>query len=405
MRFAHMSDTHLGYRQLGIQEREEDYYRLFERTIDKIIELDVDFVIHSGDLFDNYRPSTDTLLAFQRALIKLQQADIPFYAIVGNHDSRLRKNAKPPLVLFRDLGVNLIKSTQWFVHDDVFICGVPYTEGSKSDALIDKMNRLAVKAKEYPKSILLLHQAIKGYFPAEVSELTLDDLPKNFDYYAMGHLHHFRSDDLKENSNFEKGVLTYCGSMEVHDVGENMDKGFALVDLTQSPPNVEKINVGLERMLYDKVIEYENFDEEIIKFKNEIAALENKPVVDLTIKGGDFDSSLMQEKISSHLKGLVLNLRPIFKPQKVLDEETKIKPDQKLDFRTVLNDEILKKYDDETISKLSVGLLDRLSVGNIDDAKALSEDYFYRCYDIFEDEHENGEEAPAVRKLASLDDF
>ena len=108
MRFAHLSDTHLGYRDLGILEREEDYYIEFERTVDRIIELDVDFVVHSGDLFQHSKPSTDPLLAFQKELIKLNKAGIPVYAISGNHDSRLRTKAKPPLLLFKQLGLNFI---------------------------------------------------------------------------------------------------------------------------------------------------------------------------------------------------------------------------------------------------------------------------------------------------------
>ena len=76
MRFAHLSDSHLGYRQFGILEREQDFYDVFARNIDKIIEMDVDFVIHSGDLFDNNRPSTEALLAFQKALLRLKEAKI-----------------------------------------------------------------------------------------------------------------------------------------------------------------------------------------------------------------------------------------------------------------------------------------------------------------------------------------
>ena len=49
MKFAHLSDTHLGYRQFGLNEREKDFYEVFELIIDKIIEENVDFVIHSGD--------------------------------------------------------------------------------------------------------------------------------------------------------------------------------------------------------------------------------------------------------------------------------------------------------------------------------------------------------------------
>ena len=87
MRFAHLADTHLGFKHLGLDEREEDLYETFSKTIDKIIELDVDFVIHSGDLFNSAKPTTNTLLVFQKELFKLNDAGIPFYVIAGNHDS------------------------------------------------------------------------------------------------------------------------------------------------------------------------------------------------------------------------------------------------------------------------------------------------------------------------------
>ena len=38
MKFAHLADTHLGYRQFGLIEREKDFYEVFEKVIDKIIE-------------------------------------------------------------------------------------------------------------------------------------------------------------------------------------------------------------------------------------------------------------------------------------------------------------------------------------------------------------------------------
>ena len=38
MKFAHLADTHLGYRQYGLFEREKDFYEVFDKVIDKIIE-------------------------------------------------------------------------------------------------------------------------------------------------------------------------------------------------------------------------------------------------------------------------------------------------------------------------------------------------------------------------------
>ncbi len=100
MKFAHLADTHLGYRQYGLIEREKDFYEVFDKVIDKIIEEKVDFVIHSGDLFETARPSPMALLTFQKGLLKLKGAGIPMYAIAGNHDVVMRKGSIPPQVIF-----------------------------------------------------------------------------------------------------------------------------------------------------------------------------------------------------------------------------------------------------------------------------------------------------------------
>ena len=60
-KFAHIGDTHLGYRQYNLEQREQDFYDAFNRAIDRIIEEKVDFVIHSGDLFNDGRPTIRSL--------------------------------------------------------------------------------------------------------------------------------------------------------------------------------------------------------------------------------------------------------------------------------------------------------------------------------------------------------
>ncbi|WP_296869473.1 DNA repair exonuclease [uncultured Methanobrevibacter sp.] len=255
MRFAHLSDSHLGYRQFGILEREQDFYDVFARNIDKIIEMDVDFVIHSGDLFDNNRPSTEALLAFQKALLRLKEAKIPIYAIAGNHDSILRKDALPPQVLFKDIGLNLISPDNPLYNEGaVLICGIPYMPSSQGRALKERYDQLSRIADKYLKSILVSHQGIDKWMHEDTYEIELSQMPENFDYYAMGHVHNYVEED------FGKGKLVYPGSMEIWRNSESNNnyrefgKGFVVVDLSYDTPQVERVKIDLPRKFYKEMI-------------------------------------------------------------------------------------------------------------------------------------------------------
>ena len=63
-----MADTHLGYKQYGLNERENDFYKTFEKIIDDIISKDVDYVLHAGDLFEHPKPPIKALLVAQKDL-------------------------------------------------------------------------------------------------------------------------------------------------------------------------------------------------------------------------------------------------------------------------------------------------------------------------------------------------
>jgi DNA repair exonuclease SbcCD nuclease subunit len=52
MQFAHISDTHLGARQFDCDQREQDIYDAFLEAVDHVVEERVDFVLHTGDLFE-----------------------------------------------------------------------------------------------------------------------------------------------------------------------------------------------------------------------------------------------------------------------------------------------------------------------------------------------------------------
>ena len=84
MKFAHISDTHLGQHR-SKKEREEDSYNAFRQTIKKSIKEKVDFIIFSGDIFDKSHPPNDAVLLMMQQLKLLKEKGIESYFILGDH--------------------------------------------------------------------------------------------------------------------------------------------------------------------------------------------------------------------------------------------------------------------------------------------------------------------------------
>ena len=331
MKFAHLADTHLGYRQYGLFEREKDFYEVFEKVIDKIIEENVDFVIHSGDLFETARPSPMALLTFQKGLLKLKGAGIPMYAIAGNHDVVMRKGSIPPQVIFKKMGLKVISNINpTYLHEDVFIAGLPYYPASHGKVLRSKLAELSEKASQHEKSILVLHQGIDKYFGYNY-ELEIGELPDNFNYYALGHIHKY------VNDKFGEGRLVYPGSGEIWKTSEIPDymkngKGFVVVEMEGSKTTVKRVKVDIPREFIQRTLDYNNLESGVAGIKETIKDFEKKPILNLTINNVESDTGRVYEIIKEELGDLSLMIRPTFNmfdmevPDEIVDDNNKLGP-------------------------------------------------------------------------------
>ncbi len=378
MKFAHLADTHLGYRQFGLFEREKDFYEVFEKVIDRIIEEKVDFVIHSGDLFETARPSPNALLAFQKGLLKLKGAGIPMYAIAGNHDSVMRKGSIPPQVIFKKLGLKVISPINTnYVHGDVFIAGLPYYPSSQSNVLKSKLVELSKKAEHHEKSILVLHQGIDKYFGYQF-ELEIGDVPDNFNYYALGHIHKYVNDD------FGGGRLVYPGSSEIWKTNELNDynengKGFVLVDFDGPKPIVKRIKIDIPREFIIKTINYPDLESDIAKIKETIKDFDKQPILNLTINNVESDTTTVYDIIKRELGDLSLMIRPTFNMLGEEPVDVILNQKESLGPKELLVDQ-LKRYGDDNVDKLALDLYDALSKDKIDESRELINQFYEDFY-------------------------
>jgi Pyruvate/2-oxoacid:ferredoxin oxidoreductase delta subunit len=143
-----------------------------------------------------------------------------------------------------------------YTEGPVLICGVRYVPSSQSRALKSAYDQLSKMADKYLKSILVSHQGIDKWMHEDTHEIELSQMPKNFDYYAMGHVHNYVEED------FGKGKLVYPGSMEIWRTSESNEnfrefgKGFVVVDLSYDKPQVERVKIDLPREFVRAVIDY-----------------------------------------------------------------------------------------------------------------------------------------------------
>ncbi len=234
MRIAHLADTHLGYRQLtrtdeaGRNVREQDVYRVFEEAIDQIIEQKPDVVIHAGDLFNSYHPTSRALAVALDALRRLKRARIPFVVIAGNHSTpRYAHVGHIFEVLERFGGVHAV----WQAPETIELGGLAvHAIPHHPDPQLLEESIRAAEPTERRANVLVLHAGLDGLArvgAGEVGSVSISgsalEAAAGFDYIALGHLH--AREGVRVNA-------CYAGSLErLSSADQESRKGFIEVDL------------------------------------------------------------------------------------------------------------------------------------------------------------------------------
>lgn len=238
MKFAHLADCHIGsWRDPKLKDASTE---AFVRAIDISLQNKVDFILISGDLFNTPLPAMDSLKKTVSKMKEANDAGIPIYLIAGSHD--YSPSGKTMLDVLESAGLvhNVMKGS--IENGNLKLnFTVDKKTGAKITGLFGK--RLGLEKTYYEHlarenlenepgyKIFLFHSGIDELKSRQMEHIISSPvslLPKNFNYYAGGHVHE------KSISKLEGyGTISYPGPLfpnsfrEIEDFGRG---GFFIVE-------------------------------------------------------------------------------------------------------------------------------------------------------------------------------
>ena len=244
VKFAHVSDTHLGgWKQHPMQDLN---FQSFKKAIELCISKKVEFVLISGDLFDSAYPPIEILKESFAVFRKLHDSKIPCFIIAGSHDYSV--SGKTFLDVLEKAGFckNVTdyeeRNGEFILNPTIYkgfaIYGYP---GKKAGLEIQELRKARFNDAPGLFKIFMLHTTIdkaKGSLPVDALETDL--IPKA-DYYACGHLH----------IEFQYENFVYAGPTFPNNFQEleDLEHGrFYIVD-SNNPRNPEKIEIPIKRVV------------------------------------------------------------------------------------------------------------------------------------------------------------
>ncbi len=255
MKYAHLADIHLGsWREPKMRDASTN---VFLKAIDLCMEQQVDFILFSGDIFNTSLPSVDTLKIVTQKLKELHNKPIPVYVIAGSHDFSASGKTMIDVLEKAGLLINVCKGTvnpetqelqlkfTIDVKTGAKITGILGRKGQLDKIYYHNLQRENLE-QESGYKIFMFHTTISEMKPnhlAETEGQPVSFLPKRFNYYAGGHIHHPTKIELPEY-----GTLTYPGALFPNTFAE-IEKyspgGYQLVSVEGEQQTVEWIPVKL----------------------------------------------------------------------------------------------------------------------------------------------------------------
>ena len=239
IKILHTADSHIGYRQYHSDVRRQDFLDAFSSVIDDAIEMKMDAVVHAGDLFDSRNPTLEDILDTMNILARLRGAEIPFLAIVGNHES---KQHTQWLDLFQNMGIAIRLGTVPYDIGSVAVYGIDSVTKSKIPlfdySIFDGAGDEGQSRHDCKYNLLVMHQLMNPFaFGEWDSEEVIQSLPFEVHALLLGDYHKY------EKTKVGDSWVTYCGSTERNSAAERETRSYNIITLNDSGIDISRRNI------------------------------------------------------------------------------------------------------------------------------------------------------------------
>jgi len=293
LKIVHFSDTHLGYNDLdilndeNINQREADFYDAFSQVVQEIKKIKPDYIIHTGDLFHRASPSNRAITFALEQFKIINELNIPFIMIAGNH-STPRTNLSSPIMKifenFENIYISYSQEYKKIEFNNIVFHTLPHMN-DESKAL-EQIELCETQVSTDKKNLMMMHCSVGShYLMQEFGEWVYpkdkESLFEKMDYVALGHWHGFGKVGKHDN-------VFYSGSTERTSLNDKRNsKGFVVVTL----------------------------DDDSCELTTEYKEIYIRPIVSKTIDAEEYESSLSELSFEDTLNAIVevklINLTPL----------------------------------------------------------------------------------------------
>ncbi|MBL7148296.1 MAG: hypothetical protein ISS82_05715, partial [Nanoarchaeota archaeon] len=295
-------------------------------------------------------------------LHKLKEHDINVYIIAGSHD--YSSAGKTMLDVLEKAGlvenVTKIENNKLKITMDktnTKISGLFGLKGGLEKKYYQKLDFSEVE-KENGFKIFMFHTALNEFKPKElemVEGLELNKLPKNFDYYAGGHVHYIYEGD------YDKGKVVFPGALFPNNFKELEEFNHGSFYLVDDKLNLRNIRIKLKDVLSVFIGADGKSSEEVEHELMNIKDYEDKIVtirIEGVLKSGKV-SDIDFKKVLDNLNGAYVVLRNTNKLRSKEVEDIKIEGGNIENLEEDNIKEIISEDFNEEFIKNLISLLDK----------------------------------------------